>query len=638
MCGRSILAGGAMLAFAALAAGCSAPDDIAGSSQAETELSVRAPLPAVPIVWRAGFEHRIVVKFRDELRARLDRAGTLTTASGDIADVDALAIEHRLALAPLLRLPEPVLLDLQRRAEQRALVAAADLAGIYIAHQDGASPQSMIAAAEALSKSAAVEYVFLEPLGVPPPGDIAPPSALYDGTQAYRSAATGIDGVYATAAGATGKGVRVSDCEYAWNAAHEDLSDISIHPEPGQTPTGLWQEHGTAVLGEIAAVSNGYGMTGLVPDVELHTYSESTVQGGYRRAEAIAAAAAGSRAGDVVLLEMQTAGGTGHDGPAEWDPAVWMVTKTATDAGVIVVAAAGNGGENLDSPAWASYRARGDSGAIIVGAGVPGTRSRYDKWWQSSYGSRVNVQGWGEQVATLAYGDLFHAGGDDNQDYTAGFSGTSSASPIVTSAVAALQQRALDALDRPLTPAEMRALLIDTGRPQPKPENGHIGPLPDLHAALDAIGTAQAGSPLLIAEVGYDVAGDDAIGEFVVLYNRSPAPVSLDGWSIADNHWLWPLPAGLQVQPGEAFAIARDRDGYRALTGDEPGAAGLRADLGNAGDWVTLRGPDGSAVDFVAWEGAAPDWNLSADTGEILHRLDPTVDSDTESDWAVSEL
>ena len=57
----------------------------------------------------------------------------------------------------------------------------------------------------------------------------------------------------------------------------------------------------------------------------------------------------------------------------------------------------------------------------------------------STYGSRVDVQGWGHNVTTTGYGGLFTGGGDPNQYYTATFNGTSSASPIVAGAAAALQ-------------------------------------------------------------------------------------------------------------------------------------------------------------------------------------------------------
>ena len=67
---------------------------------------------------------------------------------------------------------------------------------------------------------------------------------------------------------------------------------------------------------------------------------------------------------------MQTVGPGGSSGPAEIHPMVWLVTRLGTDAGVVIVAAAGNGEQDLDSADYDEYRGRGDSGAIIVGAGT----------------------------------------------------------------------------------------------------------------------------------------------------------------------------------------------------------------------------------------------------------------------------
>src|SRR5690606_33851882 len=140
-----------------------------------------------------------------------------------------------------------------------------------------------------------------------------------------------------------------------------------------------------------------------------------------------------------------------------------------------------------------------DSGAIVVGAGVPPTnffdtdnnytqigvpRSRI---WFSNYGKIVNVQAWGWHVTTLGYGDA-QGGSSENVWYTHRFSGTSSASPIVTAAVACLQGRALAKNGSPLTPAKVRKILIDTGTPQQAgpnvPLSQHIGPQPNLPRAM----------------------------------------------------------------------------------------------------------------------------------------------------------
>ncbi len=176
-----------------------------------------------------------------------------------------------------------------------------------------------------------------------------------------------------------------------------------------------------------------------------------------------------------MLLEMQR-----DFAPAETDPNVWTVVKAGVDAGIIVVSAAGNGNRDLDGMDYETYMSWGDSGAIMVGGGSPDLN--HDKHAFSTFGNRVNVQGWYGNVFTLGYGEFAEYGGDKNQRYLAGFSGTSGASPFIASACVAIQDKAQD-YGRRLTPLEMRYLLISTGIPQGT--GGHVGPFPDLRAALE---------------------------------------------------------------------------------------------------------------------------------------------------------
>lgn len=85
--------------------------------------------------------------------------------------------------------------------------------------------------------------------------------------------------------------------------------------------------------------------------------------------------------------------------------------------------------------------------------------------WFSNYGKIVNVQGWGFHVATLGYGDL-QGDASENKWYSLRFSGTSSASPIVTGAVACVQGRAKAKNGAPLTAAKVRSILMSTGTAQ----------------------------------------------------------------------------------------------------------------------------------------------------------------------------
>ncbi|MDM3773688.1 serine protease, partial [Proteus mirabilis] len=76
-----------------------------------------------------------------------------------------------------------------------------------------------------------------------------------------------------------------------------------------------------------------------------------------------------------------------------------------TEAGIIGIMAAGNGGVDLDLPFYDSSRQRSDNHSIGVGAGSPYTLNRLPF---STHGSPIHVQAWGDDVTTDGYGDLFH--------------------------------------------------------------------------------------------------------------------------------------------------------------------------------------------------------------------------------------
>jgi hypothetical protein len=93
-------------------------------------------------------------------------------------------------------------------------------------------------------------------------------------------------------------------------------------------------------------------------------------------------------------------------------------------------------------------------------------------------------------VTTTGYGDA-QGGANEKTWYTHRFSGTSSASPIVTGAVAVLQGIAKAKHGAPLTPAQVRTILMQSGTPQ-QPGPGvplaqRIGPLPNLEAAVKLV-------------------------------------------------------------------------------------------------------------------------------------------------------
>ena len=429
----------------------------------------------------------LVVKFRDGVRARSNQNGEVaasglaqfrTETRAGLADLQGIQF------SPLIRTANSKIESLLARAATRSGRAQPDLAGLMRVEFDTApTREEFIAIGEALRALPDVEFVTSMLDRTPPPEDYAPTTPDHESNQGYVAMDPGLDYESLWAVGANGTGVRFSDCEYGWDGIHEDLVDRDVVLEPGQTISSFvfangWDDHGTAVLGINSAPHNGYGVNGAAEASTVFVYPENSVEEGSRRVTCIVNALADSSPGDVVLLEMQT-GFLGALGPAEANPAVWMATKVGTDAGVVVVAAAGNGNANLDGNAYASYRALGDSGAIIVGAGSP--NGNHNKLGFSSHGARVDVQAWGQGVFTTGYGNFATYGGDDHQTYTSGFSGTSSASALIAGGAVLLQSYALQLGYPPLSSQGMRALLKVGAIPQGTGPN--IGPFPNLDAA-----------------------------------------------------------------------------------------------------------------------------------------------------------
>lgn len=344
---------------------------------------------------------------------------------------------------------------------------------------------------------------------MPASSEAPPVTANYTSRQGYlNSAPEGIDAHYAwTLSGGRGRGVGIIDIEGAWRFDHEDLGQNQGGLIGGRPSTDLgWRNHGTAVIGEFGADVNSFGCTGIAPDANVRGVS---IFGGLGSAGAIRQAANSSKPGDIILIELQRTGPRNRYLPLEFWPDDFAAIRYATVKGVIVVEAAGNGGENLDNPFY-NNRPNGfpnswknpfnpvnpSSGAVMVGAGAPppGTHGRNhgpdrSRLSFSNYGARLDVQGWGREVTTCGYGDL-QGGNSENLWYTDRFSGTSSASPIVVGALACVQGVLRARRRIPLSPARARQLLRSTGSPQQnapgRPRNQRIGNRPNLRQLISA--------------------------------------------------------------------------------------------------------------------------------------------------------
>ena len=344
---------------------------------------------------------------------------------------------------------------------------------------------------------------------------------IWETSQWYlQPAPTGMNAYYGWSfPGGKGETVKMVDIEGNWVESHEDLhgGTDSWHIAGSKILDPGWWHHGTAVLGEVAADSNSFGMTGIAYNVDLGTVSIGSMS----TASALTTATDNTVAGDIILIELHApgpnAGGSGQQGYVAME--YWQdnfdAIVTASALGRIVVEAAGNGEENYDDTTIydhyfdSSYRY---SGAVMVGAGD----LNHIPEWFTNYGARVDVHGFGSNVYTLGYGGLY--GSDTTNYYTATFGGTSSASPIIVGACAILQGIHKQAHGRPLDYTEMHDLLINHSTPQ-APHYKPIGPMPNLQGSCDQV-------------VGVSFAADTTIGWAPLAVNFSASSgLTVDSWA-----------------------------------------------------------------------------------------------------------
>lgn len=385
------------------------------------------------------------------------------------------------------------------REEGRKAVEVGDMNNYFIYEiKPGTDAKNLL---RRLKSHPAIEYAEKMPEPVAPtlPGN-------YVANQTYLNVGSGINAnqVYTTYSN-RGGGIRVADIEYNFNSAHADLPAVTMIAGT-QTYNGYGNNHGTAVFGELVSRNNGWGTTGIASSATPYFAGAHNTSGVYNPSNSILLASAAITAGDVILLEQQIAGPyyTGvPEGtqfglvPVEYNFAIFQAIQTAVGNGRIVVEAAGNGSQNLNDPQNAAGSNNhnpfggANSGAIIVGAGAAapsGSTTARSRLNFSNYGTRVNLQGFGEGVWTTGYGSAYNAEGE-NYFYTSGFSGTSSASPIVTGACVLLQSVFKNTTGSVLTPAQVRSHLITTGQAQQagiNPVSQNIGPLPNVYAAIQS--------------------------------------------------------------------------------------------------------------------------------------------------------
>jgi subtilisin family serine protease len=351
-----------------------------------------------------------------------------------------------------------------------------------------ASPQAGEELARSLRQRADVAEAYVESGPTPPPAAPVGSNPRSASQRYLEPAPEGIDARWAWV-NAAGNPVCFVDLEQGWTLNHEDLASASISLISGLNQA--YHGHGTAVLGEVAAVDNSLGVVGIAFGGRARVISQYRPDGRYSTALAIRAAAAAMNRGDVLLLEAQVMypATNGRFHPVEAEQASFDAIRDAVDRGIIVIEAGGNGTVDLDAFRDPSGRNRlnrnspdfRDSGAIMVGAAT--SFAPHQRLGFSNFGSRIDCYAWGENIETC--GDGWE--GNLTNTYTSFFGGTSGASPIVTGAALLLQGWAAGR-GQVYSPADLRRLMSDRtlNTPSMSPAADRIGVMPNLRAIVQS--------------------------------------------------------------------------------------------------------------------------------------------------------
>ncbi|WP_455355103.1 type VII secretion-associated serine protease mycosin [Streptomyces sp. SYSU K217416] len=306
---------------------------------------------------------------------------------------------------------------------------------------------------------------------------------LLAGTPAHadgiRSRQWGLDAMHTEQAWRTtkGAGITVAVLDTGVDDLHPDLAGQVL---PGKDLIGFgagrgdrpWARHGTAMAGIIAAHGHGPGRTdgvlGIAPEAKILPVRVILEEGDPARTKARnskgGALAEGIRwaadnGADVINLSLGDDSKSAHPEPAE-DAAV----QYALSKGAVVVASAGNGGEDGDH---ISYPAAYPGVIAVTAVDRYGTKAAFStrRWYATVSAPGVDV--------IIA---------DPDRRYYEGW-GTSAAAAFVSGAVALVRSAHPD-----LTPAQVKKLLADTARnsPQGGRDDARGHGLVDPAAAIEA--------------------------------------------------------------------------------------------------------------------------------------------------------
>ena len=249
-----------------------------------------------------------------------------------------------------------------------------------------------------------------------------------------------------------GRGVKVAVIDGDFEISHEDIKSNIIQSYNADTQkTDISKEsdigsHGSVCMGFIASPANSKGIVGVAPEASLIAIKQRS----YLESKTIRAFEYAKEQGAKVI---SCSWGTG-----DVSQAVAYEIKSLYDAGITVIFASGNEGDDFD------LRPTSDESELDWVIGVGGTAEDNEVAYYSNYGSNIDILAPSGDKENFTIGvlglDIFkdgdHQDGIVNDNY-AFTEGTSFSAPIVAGVVALMYS-----VNPNITPKRVREILIST--------------------------------------------------------------------------------------------------------------------------------------------------------------------------------
>lgn len=143
---------------------------------------------------------------------------------------------------------------------------------------------------------------------------------------------------------------------------------------------------------------------------------------------------------------------------------------------------------------------------------------------------------------------------------------------------------------------------------------------------------------LVINEINYRSATEQACGDWVELFNTTSGPLDVSGWVFkdSDNSHSFTIPSGTEISPKGFLVLYEDDSRFNRIYPGVSNAVGpFDFGLSSSEEALRLFDKTGQLIDSVLYMGENP-WPLIEENGETLSLIDPYKNNEPYYRWELS--